>query len=474
MKLIAVVKRDCETCQLVAPVLASLQRTHALTIYSQDDPLFPEATGGARDDTALEESWRLGIEIVPTLIQFDDEGEVSRAAGWHREEWQTLSGAQDLGADLPASRPGCGSRTHDIGMPERLALRYGGLHLAARAIEVPDDGDAIETTYDRGWTDGLPVVPPTDLRIARMLAGTARRSDEIIGAIPPNLVPCTVEKAAINAVLAGCRPEYFPTVLAVIEAALRPEFSMHGLLATLWFSGPVVIVNGPVTRHIAMNSGGNALGQGNRANATIGRALQLLIRNVGGGVPGEIDRSVLGNPGKYTFCFAEDENDADWVPLNVSRGAAPGSSSVTLFHGDGVQGVKGWNARGPEELSRTLAASLWAVGHPKLAGWSGAILVLGPDHYDLYKAAGWDRQAIEAQLWQDLKRPGRDLVLGAQGMAEGIDPQRAEEIVDKFNPGYLLVVRAGGRGGGMSAIIGGWAAQRRTSEVQIVTQEIHP
>lgn len=474
MKLVAVVKRDCETCQLVAPVLASLQQTHELTIYSQDDPTFPEATGGARDDTALEESWRLEIETVPTLICFDDEGESSRALGWHREDWQAVSGAAQLGPDLPATRPGCGSRTQDAGMPERLALRYGGLNLAARAIEVPEGSDPIEATYDRGWSDGLPVVPPTDLRVALMLAATSRRSDEIIGLIPPNLAECTVEKAAINAVMAGCRPEYFPVVLATIEAALRPEFSMHGLLATLWFAGPVVMVNGPVTRRIAMNCGGNALGQGNRANATIGRALQLLIRNVGGGKPGEIDRSVLGNPGKYTFCFAEDESDPDWVPLNVSRGSPPGSSSVTLFHGDGVQGVKGWSARTPQELSRTLAASLWAVGHPKLAGWSGAILVLGPDHYDLYKAAGWDRQAIEAQLWQDLRRPGKDLVRGAQGMAEGIDPERAEEIVDKFNPGYLLVIRAGGRGGGMSAIIGGWAAHRRTTEVQIVTQEINP
>jgi hypothetical protein len=347
MKLVAVVKRDCETCRMVAPVLARLQGSHELTVYSQDDPAFPEATGGARDDTALEQSYRLGIEVVPTLIRIDGEEETGRAVGWYREEWRSLSAVADLGAELPAYRPGCGSRTLDPGMPERLALRYGGLQIASRAIEVAEEADPMEVAFDRGWTDGLPVVPPTDLRIARMLAATPRRSGEVIGLIPPNLAPCTVEKAAINAVMAGCRPEYFPVVLAVIEAALKPEFSMHGLLATLWFSGPVVIVNGPVTRRIGMNSGGNALGQGNRANATIGRALQLLIRNVGGGVPGEIDRAVLGNPGKYTFCFAEDESDPDWVPLNVARGAAPGSSSVTLFHGDGVQGVQGWAARTP-------------------------------------------------------------------------------------------------------------------------------
>lgn len=239
MKLIAVVKRDCETCQMVAPVLAALTAGRAVAVYSQDDPGFPELIGGALDDTSLELSWRLGIDTVPTLIRLDGEREVARSEGWMRAEWERITGVERLGAGLPESRPGCGSRSVDPGMPERLALRHGGLNLASRAI----------------------------------------------------------------------------------EAALRPEFSMHGLLATLWFSGPVVIVNGPVTRRIAMNSAGNALGQGNRANATIGRALQLLIRNVGGGVPGEIDRSVLGNPGKYTFCFAEDESDPDWVPLNVARGA---------------------------------------------------------------------------------------------------------------------------------------------------------
>ncbi len=472
MELIAVVKRECETCQMVAPVLAALRDALGLTIYCQDDPAFPEATGGARDDSALERSWELDVETVPTLIRFEDGRETARTQGWDRADWQRVTGVADLGRALPDYQPGCGSRSVEPGMPERLALRYGGLRFASRAGEVAEDGDAIGATYDHGWPDGLPVVPTTDLRIARMLSGTSRRADEVIGQIPPNLMECTIEKAAINAVMAGCRPEYFPVVLAVIEAALRPEFSVHGLLATLWFSGPVVIVNGPVTRRIRMNSGGNALGQGNRANATIGRALQLLIRNVGGGVPGEIDRSVLGNPGKYTFCFAEDESDPDWVPLNVARGAAAGSSSVTLFHGDGVQGVQGWSARSAEQLCRSLASALWAVCHPKIAGWSGAILVLGPDHYDMFRAAGWRRADIEAGLWEALKRPGRELIAGAQGIAEGIDPARAAEIVDKFNPGYLLVVRAGGRGGGISAIIGGWAAQRRTAQVQIVTQEI--
>ncbi len=474
MQLVAVVKRDCETCALVAPLLATLGQLSTLTVYSQDDPSFPEATGGALDDTELEQSYRLGITTVPTLIRYENNTEIGRVEGWVRDEWQRITGVDFLGSDLAAFRPGCGSMSEYPGMPEKLALRFGGISFQSRSITLSADDDPIEVAYDRGWSDGLPVVPPTDLRIARMLTGTTRPATDIVGLIPPNLVECTVEKVAINAVLAGCRPEYFPVVLACVEAALKPEFSMHGLLATLWFSGPVVIVNGPATKRIGMNSGGNALGQGNRANATIGRALQLLIRNVGGGLPGEIDRSVLGNPGKYTFCFAEDESDPNWMPLNVSRGATAGSSSVTLFHGDGVQGVGAAKARTPEALCKALAAALWAVGHPRDAGRAGAILVLGADHYRIFADAGWGRAEVEAGLHASLKRPARDLIEGTDGIAEGLpaDVDYADKLVDKFNDGFLLVVRAGGQGGGFSAIIGGWIAQRRHTEVQVVTHDI--
>ena len=143
-----------------------------------------------------------------------------------------------------------------------------------------------------------------------MLSGTRRNPEEVVGRIPPNLTECTVEKVAINSVMAGCKPEYMPVLLAALEAALDPIFTLHGLLCTTCFSGPIIIVNGPITEKIGMNWGINALGQGNRANSTIGRALQLIVRNVGGGIPGEIDRATLGYPGKIGFCFAEDETDS--------------------------------------------------------------------------------------------------------------------------------------------------------------------
>jgi hypothetical protein len=174
----------------------------------------------------------------------------------------------------------------------------------------------------------------------------------------------------------------------------------------------------------------------------------------------------------YEVEIDEDETDPDWVPLNVARGHPRGSSTVTLFHGDGVQGICDQKSRDPERLARSLAMGLWAVCHPKLAQWSHAILVLSPDHYGIFKQGGWDRARIEAGIWQALKRPGVDLIEGAGGVGEGIDPSRAGERVDKFHPGGLLVVRAGGEGGLFSAIIGGWTAHRRNRDVQIVSKEI--
>jgi hypothetical protein len=263
-----------------------------------------------------------------------------------------------------------------------------------------------------------------------------------------------------------------PVVLAALEAALDPLFTMHGLLCTTCFSGPIVIVNGPITRAINMNWGINALGQGNRANATIGRALQLIIRNVGGGRPGEIDRATLGQPGKYTFCFAEDETDPAWEPLSVSRGIPSGRSAVTLFQGDGIQGFVDQKSRAPEELTRSLAMALTAVSHPKQAQTANAILILSPEHYSIFRDAGWDRTRITKELHAALLRPGRDLIVGAHGVGEGIPASRAEEMVPKFWDDGLLIVRAGGSAGMFSAICAGWTGGRARGQTKPITKEI--
>ena len=270
--LVAVVKRDCPTCVMTAPVLGELARRGGLTVYTQDDPGFPEAVPSREADTDLDVSHRLKIEIVPTLIRFEGGREAARTYGWDRGEWERLTGISGLGRDLPESTPGCGAKNVEPGVIERLKVRFNETGLRSRRVEIGVDEDEQEAMFARGWSDGLPLVPPTEERVLRMLDGTARDPQEVLGLVPPALATATVEKIAINAVMAGCKPEYLPVVLAAVEAVLDDSFAMHGVLATTMFVGPVVIVNGPVRRQIGMNAKGNALGQGNRANVDRTRA----------------------------------------------------------------------------------------------------------------------------------------------------------------------------------------------------------
>ena len=357
-------------------------------------------------------------------------------------------------------------------MAERLEAKHKGGTLVSRKIEYGEASDPVEVCFERGWSDGLPVTPPTDERVLAMLKGTRRRADEVIGKIPPYLGTCTVEKAAINAVLAGCKPEYMPVLLAALEAALEPVFTLHGVLATTYFSSPIIIVNGPIARAIGMNSGINALGQGNRANATIGRALNLIVQNVGGGRPGEADRSTLGAPSKFTLCFAEDESDPGWEPLSVARGLPRGASAVTLFQGHGPEAIVDQKTRTAEGLTRSFALSLNKMGHTNLVQSARAIVVLSPEHYAIYREAGWDRKRIERALYEATIRPGREIVAGAGGVGEGVPASRADEMIPKFHDDGLMVVRAGGPAGLFSAILPGWLAGRNKLELQPVTKEV--
>ncbi|HUF32452.1 MAG TPA: thioredoxin family protein [Acidimicrobiales bacterium] len=470
--IVAVVKRDCPTCTLVAPVLACIDAEVGVTVYTQDDPGFPDGVGRVVDDTALEVSYHLDLDTVPTLLRVVDGREVERTVGWSAEAWGKLTGISDLGDGLPPHRPGCGSKSVEPGVAEALAVRFGGSVLRSRRVDVAELEDEHEAMFERGWTDGLPVVPPTEARVLRMLGGTDRPPDEVVVDVPPDLVPCTVEKVAVNAVMAGCLPEHLPVVLAAVEAACTPEFNMHGVLSTTWFSGPVVIVNGPIAEAIGMNSGINAMGQGNRANATIGRALQLVVRNVGGGRPGGVDRATLGQPGKYTFCFAEAEETSPWEPLSASRGVLAGVDAVTLFAGSGVQGVVDQLSRTPESLARSFAACLRTVAHPKLPIAFDAVLVVSPEHARVFADAGWSRDRLLDELHGLLQLPGAELVRGAGGIAEGVPEHLADATLPKFRPGGLLVAHAGGGAGLFSAIVAGWASGDVGSSP--VTRPIHP
>lgn len=470
--LVAVVKRDCPTCVLVDPVLAEIDAAVGVSVYSQDDPSFPESLSSVLDDTDLAVSWHHEIETVPTLIRVVDGAETERIVGWSRDQWQTFAGVDSLGADLPEMRPGCGSLSVDPNLTDELTVRFSGSTLASRRVEFAALEDEFEAAFDRGWTDGLPVVPPTEARVLRMLEGTTRAPGDIVCTVPPDLNDVTVEQVAINAVMAGCKPEYLPVVLTAVEAACSDEFNMHGLLATTFWSGPVIVVNGPIAKRIGMNAEHNVFGQGNRANLTIGRALQLVIRNLGGGRPGEVDMSMQGSPGKLSFCFPELEEGSPFEPLATERGLPPGTDAVTLFAGQGPSPIVDQLSRTPESLVRTFAAAMKPMFHPKIVIGMDAMLVVSPEHGRIFAEAGWDKAKLHAELTELLMQDSDDLIRGVGGIDEGVPEAFAGTKLPKFRPGGLLIAYAGGDAGLFSSVITGWVGGEKGSEP--VTRAITP
>lgn len=473
---VAFVKQDCPTCVLVLPVLRQIDEAAGrsggrLEVYVQDDVSFTADLSSIRDDTALAASYHHNIDTVPTLIRVRGGKEDGRIVGWRRTEWEAFTGIGGLGEGLPDYRPGCGSKTMDPGMPVRLKVKYGNSGLASRRIPVPALSDPVETCYERGWTDGLPVVPPSEERVLEMLDGTARAPGEVIGLIPPNYAECTVEKAAINAVMAGCRPEYMPVVLTAIEAALTPAFGLHGVLATTNACTPVVMVNGPVAHAIGMNAKGNVFGQGNRANAAIGRTLQLVVRNVGGGRPGEIDRSVFGSPAKYSFCFAEDEEDPRWDSYAVSLGYSREASTVTIFPGDGITQITDHVSRKPEDLCRSYANCIRAIyGTGHIIGVQ-AFLAVAREHAIVFYDAGWSKERVKEELLGLLKIPVREVAPGRAGLMGLSDEEKSnpDNLVPKFKNGSFNIIRAGGNAGKYSAVIPSIGGK---GSIEPVTREI--
>ena len=346
--------------------------------------------------------------------------------------------------------------TVDPGRIDELRARFSDSGLRSRRVGVGALEDDVEAMFDRGWTDGLPVVPPTEARVARMLDGTTRSPNDMVVLMPPSLVECTVEKVAVNAVMAGCRPEYLPVVLAALEAICTDEFNMHGVLATTMGVGPVLVVNGPIAQRIGMNSGINVLGQGNRANLTIGRAVQLAVRNVAGGQPGGIDRATHGSPAKLSFCFAEDEVGSPWTTLAEDRCFDRSTDVVTAFCGEAPRILVDQQSRSADSLLRSLASGLLSAVSPRTVLGMDGMLVLSPEHMARFRDAGWDRSRFMDELGNYLMVESNDILIGADGIEEGLPESMGGLTLPKFRPDGLLVVHAGGPAGLFSAIVGGW------------------
>ena len=468
---VAFVKKDCPTCELIVPVLEQLTESQVLrTIFTQDDASFPNLPITS-DDTSLEVSFLHEIETVPTLLKVQDGVEVDRTVGWSHETWKAFLGIDDLGPEnIRPYSPGCGSLSVDPDLQGILQKKYGS-GVASREVVFASAEDEFEAMYDRGWSDGLPLIPPTIERVKAMLAGTERRPDEIIAVVPPNLVDLTVEKVAINAVMAGCKPEYLPVVITALETACTDEFNMHGLLATTMPVGPVIFINGPIRKSIGMNSGMNLLGQGNRANSTIGRAVQLTIRNVGGGRPGEVDRATHGSPAKYGLCFAEDEEGSPWPSYAQDLGFSVNQNTVTLFPGEGPRIIVDQLSRSPDELARSLAKGIIGNIHPKLVMGFDAILIIGPEHASRFAEAGWTKDQVNEEIINHSIRETDELIRGADGISEGLPEVFAGSTLPKLRPdGGLIILHGGGAAGLFSATIGGWITGDKGSIYQ--TREI--
>lgn len=280
--------------------------------------------------------------------------------------------------------------------------------LRSRTIDIAEADDVYEFMFEQGITDGLPLVPPTQRRVERMLSGTNRAPGEVIGRIPPNYADATVEKIAVNAVASGAKPEYLPVIIAAVEAAAGGRFPLHGTVASTDGIAPMIIVNGPIRERIGMNWGLNALGQGNRANMTIGRALRLVLRNIGGAREGEIDQTVQGGAHKFTLTFAEHEDASPWPPLHVEHGYEPDDSVVTLLP------VIGGPRLCIDEYSRTaraLVGSL-AMGFQRIFSPNGQIgptmLVVSPEHANVFGRDAWSKNDIREAIMELTALPIRE------------------------------------------------------------------
>ena len=309
--------------------------------------------------------------------------------------------------------------------------------------------EAQETLRAAGLTDGLPVLPPTARRVETMLAACGVEPDAAIGVLPPAYAEVTWRDVAINAVLAGCAPAYLPVVGAAIEAMTAPEFNLLGIATTTGSATVCVIVNGPIASAIGMNSGSNAFGPGNRANATIGRAVRLTLQNAGGARAGEIDMATLGQPAKYTFCFAENESVSPWAPLHAERGYAPDESVVTVAGISGTIEIVDSESLTPEDLAQTFAQSMLIagnVGGAGLLGGSEPLVVMPPEHAELFARAGWSKAQAKAAIFERALLPVDRLAPAQRQRAieGGGAPDGYLRVA--ANAGDIMIVVAGGVG----------------------------
>jgi len=326
-------------------------------------------------------------------------------------------------------------------------------HASPPIVESHAAFDAInEYFYERGWSDGLPIVPPTEARVQAMLGGMPWRDpDEVISVVPPRMGRASLQQIAVNAVMAGCRPEYLPVVVAALQAVSESEYGLAHRQTTTHAGAPLMIVNGPVVERLRINCGRGVFGPGWRANATIGRALRLVLINIGGAGPG-VDASQTGHPGKYTYCIAEYEAANPWEPLHVERGFERGQSVVTVVNTEAPHSMTENVQTDPDEIVRTFASSMATLGVNNLYSQGTPVLALGIEHAQHIASAGWSKRKLQEAIFERARQPWG--LVKNRGKSKG---PRFPEFVDRNDdasmvpivrePSDLIVIVAGGAGG---------------------------
>jgi hypothetical protein len=280
------------------------------------------------------------------------------------------------------------------------------LRAPGAAIEADDDFDAINALFrERGWSDGLPLVPPSAQRVERMLAYCDRPYDVPVGRMAPRYGEATPLRLAANAVMAGCLPQYFPLVLAAVEALCDERFNLYGIQATTHPVAPLVIVNGPIARELGINGGHNAFGPGVQANASIGRAIRLALVNIGGAIPGLGDMSTFGAPSKYSYCVAENEDASPWEPLHVERGYPREASTVTVVGAEAPHNVNDHESHTAEGICTTIAGTLATTGNNDVFYDAEPLVVFGPEHAKTVAAQGWSKADVRRYVYMQAQIP---------------------------------------------------------------------
>lgn len=479
---------DCPTCRLTVPYLNKLARCARVIGISQDDDTatkqFTEqlkTSFTVQLDSGLTLSRGFDLTFVPSLFLLGHEGRVLQSHfGFDKcllneiAVQMRCAPVADEFDGVPRSKPGCMSRQLEPTVDGEFApaSALGSARgLPASVIEVPDGEDPFEYCF-RTFGDALPVIPPTPERIARMLGLEALDRTEVIALVPPCYGEATVEKIAANAVMAGCVPDMMRVLLPLVRAACDERLNIHGVQATTHFAAPLIIINGPVRNELGFAYRQNAFSNVARANSTLGRALQLILLNIGGARPDGIDMSTLGNPGKFCYCIAEHEEANPWEPFHVERGFEPQQSALTVFAAEAPHGVSEHTARTPEQVLKAISYALATVWTYRACLGSEAVVVLGPEHVRTIHRAGWTKQRTRQFLFENTGVPVRayEDALDAEG-TQLVSKYKeilinGERCYQKFrSPESIRIVVAGGTAGKFSAVIGSWAAGPRGSEM---------